>query len=58
MTERDTRAAAVRWHAEGRPAWVVEVDRALGSAPREAGVRMLVAADRSAGTIGGGHLEF
>jgi len=51
---RDT---AARWLADGEPAVVVEVTEALGSAPREAGTRMLVSATRCAGTIGGGHLE-
>lgn len=53
----DLRAAALRWRAERRPAVVVEVTRAQGSVPREAGTRMLVAADAVVGTIGGGHLE-
>ncbi len=48
---------ATRWLAEGEPAILVEVTRALGSAPREAGTRMLVSAARCAGTVGGGHLE-
>lgn len=51
---RDTAAA---WLAAGTPAIVIEVTEALGSAPREAGTRMLVGADRCEGTIGGGHLE-
>lgn len=51
---RDT---AARWLAEGTPAVLVEVSEALGSAPREAGTRMLVGAAQCAGTIGGGHLE-
>jgi len=51
------RAAALRWQAEGRPAVVVAVSRTQGSVPREAGTRMLVAADAVLGTIGGGHLE-
>ena len=34
---------------------LVEVIQARGSVPREAGTRMLVAADEVAGTIGGGH---
>jgi len=54
-TLRDT---AARWLAEGTPAVLVEVSEALGSAPREAGTRMLVSAAHCAGTIGGGHLEF
>jgi len=49
--------AAGRWRAAGRPAVVVEVLRARGSVPREAGTRMLVAADEVLGSIGGGHLE-
>lgn len=48
---------ATRWLAEDEPAILVEVTRALGSAPREAGTRMLVSAARCAGTVGGGHLE-
>ena len=51
---RDTAAA---WLAQGEPAVLVEVTEALGSAPREAGTRMVVSADRCEGTIGGGHLE-
>jgi xanthine dehydrogenase accessory factor len=49
--------AALRWRAASRPAVVVEVLRARGSVPREAGTRMLVAADEVLGSIGGGHLE-
>ncbi len=48
---------ARRWLDERRSAIVVEVTRALGSAPREAGARMLVSATESVGTVGGGHLE-
>jgi xanthine dehydrogenase accessory factor len=51
---RDT---ATGWLAEGTAAVWVEVTQALGSAPREAGTRMLVSAERCEGTIGGGHLE-
>ncbi|HYF60919.1 MAG TPA: XdhC family protein [Burkholderiaceae bacterium] len=36
----------------------VRVERVQGSAPREPGASMLVDADRTEGTIGGGHLEF
>jgi len=54
----ELRATALRWLAEGRPAVVVEVLRTQGSVPREAGTRMLVAADDVLGTIGGGHLEW
>ena len=51
------RAAALAWHAQGHAAVVVEVQSHQGSVPREAGTRMLVAADAVVGTIGGGHLE-
>lgn len=51
------RETAARWLADGEPAALVEVTQALGSAPREAGTRMLVSAVRCAGTVGGGHLE-
>ena len=54
---RTTLDAARRWLGEGRAAVVVDVTQALGSAPREAGTRMLVAADEAIGTVGGGHLE-
>ena len=52
------RALAAAWLAAGRPAMLVEVVQARGSVPREAGTRMLVAAETVAGTIGGGHLEW
>jgi xanthine dehydrogenase accessory factor len=48
---------AREWLAQGDPAVVVEVRATQGSVPREAGTRMLVAATRTCGTIGGGHLE-
>ena len=51
------RDLAHAWLTAGRTAVLVEVTEARGSAPREAGTRMLVAADRCAGTVGGGHLE-
>jgi xanthine dehydrogenase accessory factor len=57
MIERDLRACAATWLASGRPAIVVEVVEARGSAPRGCGTRMLVAADTALGTVGGGHLE-
>jgi xanthine dehydrogenase accessory factor len=50
------RHTAAHWHAT-RPTILVEVTAAQGSAPRDAGTRMLVVADAFAGTIGGGHLE-
>ncbi|AYQ26784.1 MULTISPECIES: xanthine dehydrogenase accessory protein XdhC [unclassified Polaromonas] len=40
------------------PAVLVEVVRAQGSVPREAGTWMAVFADALVGTIGGGHLEY
>ena len=43
--------------AGGRPALVVQVLAHEGSAPREAGARMVVDADEFHGTIGGGRLE-
>jgi xanthine dehydrogenase accessory factor len=51
------RAAALHWLDAGRAAAVVEVVSFRGSVPRETGTRMLVAADETLGTIGGGHLE-
>ena len=51
------RALAGSWLATGRQAIVVEVSDARGSAPREAGTRMLVTLRDTAGTVGGGHLE-
>jgi xanthine dehydrogenase accessory factor len=51
------RDIAADWLHAGEPAVLVEVTEALGSAPREAGTRMLVGATRCAGTVGGGHLE-
>ena len=53
----DLYATALQWQGEARPAVVVEVLAHKGSVPREAGTRMLVAADEVIGTIGGGHLE-
>ncbi|MCM5682571.1 xanthine dehydrogenase accessory protein XdhC [Schlegelella sp. S2-27] len=49
--------AAREWLARGEPAVMVEVLATQGSAPREAGTRMLVSAAHALGTIGGGHLE-
>ncbi len=51
------RAIASRWLANRLPTIVVEVTEARGSAPREAGTRMLVGVDSLEGTVGGGHLE-
>ena len=44
--------------AKGVPAVLVTVAEAKGSTPREAGAAMLVTAERSFGTIGGGRLEW
>ena len=55
--DRRTRAAAEQALAAGEAAIVVEVQQSLGSAPRDAGTRMLVLGGRCVGTIGGGHLE-
>ena len=57
MLTVELQATALRWLASGRAAVVVEVRDAKGSVPREAGTRMLVAADEVVGTVGGGHLE-
>ena len=57
MTPRAVHGAALRWHAAAHEAVVVEVQSARGSVPRDAGTRMLVAADEVLGSIGGGHLE-
>jgi xanthine dehydrogenase accessory factor len=52
------REQAQAWLAAGTPTMLVEVVATQGSAPREAGARMLVTAHTEAGTVGGGHLEF
>jgi xanthine dehydrogenase accessory factor len=44
--------------ARGEPAALIEVAALKGSAPREAGARMLVTAHAIHGTIGGGRLEW
>jgi len=49
---------AMGWHQAGLAAVWVEVAETWGSVPRETGTRMVVAADRVAGSIGGGHLEW
>ena len=51
------RALAATWLVSGRRTVLVEVSDARGSAPREAGTRMLVSLQHTAGTVGGGHLE-
>lgn len=54
---RGLQAEALYWRAQALPTMVVEITATQGSVPREAGTRMLVAADRVHGTLGGGHLE-
>jgi xanthine dehydrogenase accessory factor len=49
--------ALAELRARGLPAVIVSVASTKGSAPREAGTRMIVARDSVHGTIGGGHLE-
>lgn len=51
------RQTALDWLRCRQRAVLVEVLQVQGSAPREAGTRMLVSAVQCAGTIGGGHLE-
>jgi xanthine dehydrogenase accessory protein XdhC len=51
-------AAALASLDQGEPAVLVTVAEVLGSAPREAGARMLVTERGQAGTIGGGRLEW
>ena len=53
----DLRRTASDWLTADRESVLVTVTEALGSAPREAGTRMLVGAAHTAGTVGGGHLE-
>jgi len=54
----DALAPALRaFLAEGRPVAIVTVSEAKGSTPREAGATMLVTADATRGSIGGGQLE-
>jgi xanthine dehydrogenase accessory factor len=54
---RDWLAALHDAVARGETVVRVVVAAVRGSAPREEGASMIVAADREAGTIGGGHLE-
>ena len=54
----DWLAAALSCLARGVPCTLVTVAAVEGSAPREAGTKMLVHLDGMAGSVGGGHLEF
>ena len=53
----DLRRTASDWLTADRESVLITVTEALGSAPREAGTRMLVGAAHTASTVGGGHLE-
>ncbi|TDE95025.1 xanthine dehydrogenase accessory protein XdhC [Occultella glacieicola] len=53
----DWLGAVQRLRREGRPGVLVTVTSVRGHAPREAGAKMVVSADGSWGTIGGGNLE-
>lgn len=57
-TRRDWPTAALEALRQGGPVARVLVAQVRGSAPREAGVSMLVGADSVVGTIGGGELEW
>ena len=48
----------VRLSASGTPSVLVTVAETRGSVPREAGTKMVVAAEATFGTIGGGQLEY
>jgi len=54
----DWASRALEALAQGEPAALVSVLAIEGSAPREAGARMLVTESASVGSIGGGNLEF
>jgi len=54
---KDWLAALEDCVAAGRPATLVTIADAKGSSPREAGVKMVVTVDDTAGTVGGGNLE-
>ena len=55
---RDPARQGNAWLAEGRPVALVRIEEASGSTPREAGAFMLVTEEETAGTIGGGELEW
>lgn len=54
----DWTEAAATLKKRGESFVMVTVLTVRGSAPRDAGTKMLVTADRIVGTIGGGHLEY
>ncbi|MEU1599884.1 xanthine dehydrogenase accessory protein XdhC [Streptomyces sp. NPDC005708] len=57
MPDMDWVEAVTRTRHDGRSAVLVTVSRVRGHAPREAGAKMVVTADASFGSIGGGNLE-
>jgi xanthine dehydrogenase accessory factor len=57
MTDSTWLAAAQRLRAAREPAELVTVVSVRGHAPRAAGAKMLVSADRTWGSIGGGNIE-
>ncbi|MEM7044965.1 MAG: xanthine dehydrogenase accessory protein XdhC, partial [Pseudomonadota bacterium] len=57
QTMKDWLAALETQVEAGGPATLVTIADAKGSSPREAGVKMLVTEEASAGTVGGGNLE-
>jgi len=52
------REIAGAWLRLGIPALIVRITAVRGSAPRDVGTALLVAANTQAGTLGGGHLEW
>ncbi len=52
------RHTAASWLQAATPAIFITVTHTRGSVPRDVGTRMLVCASDTAGTIGGGHLEW
>lgn len=57
MSERGWVEAVARLRGERQPGVLVTLAEVRGHSPREAGAKMVVAADRTWGSIGGGNLE-
>jgi xanthine dehydrogenase accessory factor len=57
VSERSWIDAVARLRADRRPGVLVTLAEVRGHAPREAGAKLVVAADRTWGSIGGGNLE-
>src|SRR6185312_810668 len=55
--EMDWLTAALELRRDGRPGVLVTVLEVRGHAPRDPGTKMVVAADGSWGSVGGGNLE-